>query len=141
LRSSAGLANDLVSQIKRQTGNSTFDRTISRSELWELRAAYGKFKIALVAELGILHSYLVTQKAGFDTFSERTYFPPILEPKFEKQSLMLGKLGNASHMSFPRHAAFIFSEQRNLSSANIGRRLLLARQPRKCAISVSISPQ
>ena len=69
LRASAALAAELSRLIKAQTDNQDFQRTILRFQLWEIRNAYGKFKIALLAELAVLHSYFVTQKGGFDTVS------------------------------------------------------------------------
>jgi hypothetical protein len=80
LRSSANLAGQLSELIKAQTTNQDQSRTIGRFELWMVRSQYEKFKVALHAELGVMHSYFVTQKGGFDTIS-LLYFGENLFPQ------------------------------------------------------------
>src|SRR5947209_3818159 len=65
LRSSAQLADQLTRLISSEVSNADHARTIHQFTLWTIRDTYQKFKIVLLADLGILHSYFVSQKGGF----------------------------------------------------------------------------
>jgi hypothetical protein len=70
LRTSYLSAQELLNALRFQTSK-PFDmsRSIEPYETWAIRNSYAQYKIALLAELGALSSYFVTQKGGFDTVS------------------------------------------------------------------------
>jgi hypothetical protein len=45
------------------------DRVISHYEIFLLKQAFDQYKTVLLADLGILHAYFVSQKGGYDTWS------------------------------------------------------------------------
>ena len=68
LRVSFQLAQTMMGAIQRETGpDKTYTRTIARYELWVIKNSYAQYRTALLAELGSLNSYFVTQKGGYDT--------------------------------------------------------------------------
>jgi hypothetical protein len=85
LRSSFSLGHYLVAALKSVTDTKDLTRTIDAAELWHIKRSYSQYKTALLAELGILNSYFVTQKGGFDTISLLTWgenlYPPDLAQK------------------------------------------------------------
>ena len=70
LRTSYAAAQELLNILRSQISKSFEQtRTIEPYETWAIRNSYSQYKIALLAELGALSSYFVTQKGGFDTVS------------------------------------------------------------------------
>jgi hypothetical protein len=69
LRSSTALGQQLLQMIKSQTDNTDYTRVVTRFTLYQIRDLYKQFRIAFLAEIGVMHSYFVTQKGGFDTVS------------------------------------------------------------------------
>jgi hypothetical protein len=110
LRSSAHLAGELSALIKSQTSNQEFNRSLSRFEIWQVRNAYEKFKVVLLAELGVLHSYFVTQKGGFDTISLLAFgenlFPPDLASKVPEAIFDAREAGKCLAFELPTACGF-----------------------------------
>jgi len=67
LRSSSQLAKELVSLLEPQTQKTDADAKVSYYELWAIKNKYRDYRIALLSELGVMSSYFITQKAGYDT--------------------------------------------------------------------------
>jgi hypothetical protein len=75
-----------------------------------VRSAYDKFKVALHAELGVLHSYFVTQKGGFDTVSllyfGENLFPPELTSKVPEAVWDVREAGKCLAFELPTACGF-----------------------------------
>jgi hypothetical protein len=69
LRSSYGPGNTLLIGINAQLNNNDFNRVVSKYEILSIKQLLDEYRIAFLAEIGVLNSYFVTQKAGFDTLS------------------------------------------------------------------------
>jgi hypothetical protein len=73
LRTSWGHCDALLTELRRiaqsKPDDGGFERKVQPYELFMLKQAYSECRIALLAELGALQSYFVTQKGGFDTLS------------------------------------------------------------------------
>jgi hypothetical protein len=69
LRSSTPFAADLLNKIQKITNDDDFERTIDGMNLWSIKRSFEEYKTALLAELGSLNSYFITQKGSHDTFS------------------------------------------------------------------------
>jgi hypothetical protein len=110
LLSSAGLANELSNLIRTEVSNSDQTRTLHRFTLWSVRDLYSKFKIVLLADLGVLHSYFVSQKGGFDTISLLAYgenlFPPELASKVRDALFDAREAGQCLAFELPTACGF-----------------------------------
>jgi hypothetical protein len=73
LRSSSPFARDLLGHIQQQTNHEDLDRTVQSHELWFIKSSFDEYKTALLAELGSLNSYFITQKGSHDTYSLLMY--------------------------------------------------------------------
>jgi hypothetical protein len=60
LRSSATLASQLSKIIEAQVANPDPARVLDQFTLWNVGETYRKFKLVLLADLGVLHSYFVS---------------------------------------------------------------------------------
>jgi hypothetical protein len=69
LRSSRAHADTLQRAIKVETENPNTDRVLTVYNVVPIIQQATQFKIALLAEIGVLPSYFVTQKEGFETFT------------------------------------------------------------------------
>lgn len=70
LRSSNQLGGDLYGALSAVvTRDGPMDRPVFSFTLWSITSAYEKYKVALLAELGVFPSYFVTQKGSHDTLS------------------------------------------------------------------------
>ena len=70
LRSSNALGRELYDALSQITTNDgLLDRDVHGITLWAIKSAYEKYKVALLAELGVFPSYFVTQKGSHDTLS------------------------------------------------------------------------
>lgn len=69
LRASYNLAQALLNCLAAHTGNPNQDRSLSSFDVYQIRNTYDQYKTALIAELGVVHSYFVVQKGGYDTWS------------------------------------------------------------------------
>lgn len=68
IRTSRALANTLVAAIDALKDSK--DATVITSyQIWNVKFHYGQYRTALLAELGTLDSYFVTQKGGYDSLS------------------------------------------------------------------------
>lgn len=68
LRSSRALGDELLAALANfDVGD--LNKAVGQFELFPIIQAYSRYKIALLAELGVIPSYFVTQKGGYDTLS------------------------------------------------------------------------
>jgi hypothetical protein len=85
LRVSRALAIELQTILRRHLQEYDAERDLQPYELFLIRNAYNQYKIALLAELGSLNTYFVTQKGGYDMVSLLMYgenlFPSDLATK------------------------------------------------------------
>jgi hypothetical protein len=98
LRSSRSLAESLVAILKEQSEDSDFDRVVEPHVIAAIQHTFNQFKVAFLAEMGVLPSYFVTQKEPFDTviLLERGtgLFPPelvIKAPESQFDAVEAGK--------------------------------------------------
>jgi hypothetical protein len=73
LRSSAPFAFDLLEKIQKLTSSDNLDRVVQGIDLWSISRSFEEYKTALLAELGSLNSYFITQKGSHDTYSLLMY--------------------------------------------------------------------
>jgi hypothetical protein len=111
LRSSHSIAQELVAALNVITDNlSDANRQIQAHEIWAIKDSYRRFKIALRAELGILHSYFVTQKGGLDTVSLLAFgenlFPDDLVSKVPEALFDVKEAGKCLAYETPTAAGF-----------------------------------
>jgi hypothetical protein len=110
LRSSTALATELSGLLKSQMSKQDQDRILTQFTLWQIRDAYGRFKIVLLAELGVMHSYFVTQKGGFDTFSLLAFgenlFPSELALKVPEATFDAREAGKCLAYELPTACGF-----------------------------------
>jgi hypothetical protein len=69
LRSSRESANQMLHVLDNLLNDTNYERQLKLLDTVTISRQYGEFKTALMAELGILPSYFVTQKGGFDTLT------------------------------------------------------------------------
>lgn len=69
LRSSWVLSQQLIESLKLEIDDKDYDREIDQWRSWKIKNNFEQYKIALLAELGALDSYFVTQKGGYDNVS------------------------------------------------------------------------
>jgi hypothetical protein len=85
LRSSGPFAVDLLNKIRKITSRDDFEGTVAGIDLWSVKRSFEEYKTTLLAELGSLNSYFITQKGSHDTFSllmhGETLFPSDLTIK------------------------------------------------------------
>ncbi len=67
LRTSRQKATELHKEIESILGDFNLEKTLTDFEVWALKNKRDQFKIVFMAELGVLPSFVVTQKEGFDT--------------------------------------------------------------------------
>ena len=106
LRSSFTLGYDLLSQIKKITGRmDSTDEPVASFQLYSIKRTYEQYKIALLAELGVMPSYFVMPKGGFDTNAllERGWliFPESVRVKVPEALFDLGEAGKALAFDMP----------------------------------------
>jgi len=111
LRSSQAMAQEFLQVLRNQTAQ-TFnaDRLVEQYEFWLIKNTYNRYKIALMAELGVLASYFVTQKGGFDTatllaFGEQL-FPADLGAKVPEAIFDTKEAGKCLAFELPTAAGF-----------------------------------
>jgi hypothetical protein len=85
LRTSYQLSQQLLTNIRTQTGNPDRERKVQPYELYGIKNTYQQYKTALLAELGAFNAYFVTQHGGFDMYtllqSGESLFPVDLRAK------------------------------------------------------------
>ena len=85
LRTSYQLSQTLMGSINSVTADFNAEKIIQRHEIWIIKHNYSNYKTALLAELGVLNSYFVTQHGGYDMHSllnmGELLFPPDLLQK------------------------------------------------------------
>lgn len=106
LRSSFTLGHDLLSQIKKITGRAdSIDEPVASFQLYSVKRTYEQYKIALLAELGVMPSYFVMPKGGFDTNAllERGWliFPDSIRLKVPEALFDLSEAGKALAFDMP----------------------------------------
>lgn len=69
LRSSYSLARELSEMLRHHTEGYQAEKKINSFELWQIKTKYVEYKTALLSELEIMDIYLITRKAGYDTYS------------------------------------------------------------------------
>ena len=110
LRSSYASANSLSGKLEAELSNEDRKRVLDRFIVWNVRDAYRQFKIVLLADLGILHSYFVTQKGGFDTLSLLAFgenlFPPELLSKVPEALFDAREAGKCLAFELPTACGF-----------------------------------
>jgi hypothetical protein len=96
--------------IANEVSNLDQGRVLPRILVWQVREAYKNFKIVLLADLGVLHSYFVTQKGGFDTISLLAYgenlFPPELASKVPEALFDARQAGKCLAFELPTACGF-----------------------------------
>jgi hypothetical protein len=110
LRSSRAHADALQRAIKVETENPNSDRVLTVYDVVPIIQQATQFKTALLAELGVLPSYFVTQKEGFETFTlldwgERL-FPSDLKDKVPDGIFDVNQAGKALAFELPTAAGF-----------------------------------
>ena len=110
LRSSRASAIALLTSIRRLTGDADPSRTLVQYEPISLMGEFQQFKIALLAEIGILPSYFVTQKGGFDTLTLLDWghlvFPQELQQKVPEAIFDAQEAGKSLAFELPTAAGF-----------------------------------
>lgn len=110
LRSSTAAANQLLSAIKVETDNLDLNRKIAAHVLINIRTLYGQFRTIFLADLGVTHSYFVTQKGGFDTISILAFgenlFPPELGIKVPEAIFDVREAGKCLAYELPTSSGF-----------------------------------
>ncbi|CAO4195738.1 hypothetical protein [Methylorubrum extorquens] len=106
LRSYFTLGHDLLSQIKKITSKiDSPDEPVASFQLYSVKRTYDQYKIALLAELGVMPSYFVMPKGGFDTNSllENGWliFPDSVRSKVPEALFDLGEAGKALAFDMP----------------------------------------
>ena len=112
LKSSRTSATALIEALKAVIGDPdrTFDREIETYKTYSITSAASQFKIALMAELGVLPAYFVTQKEGFDTLSllddGYKFFPADLTAKVPEAFFDMTEAGKSLAYELPTAAGF-----------------------------------
>lgn len=108
LRSSVGLAGQLLEFLRTQTKDLE-GKTIP-GDVWTIKNAYSRFKIAFLAELGTLPTYFVSQKGSHDTLTllEQGWrlFPDDLEEKVPEAMFDAAEAGKALCYQLPTACGF-----------------------------------
>jgi hypothetical protein len=110
IRSSATLADQLNTTLKKEINETDQNRTFLRWQASSIRSTYQKFKIVLQADLSILNAYFVTQKGGFDTVSLLAYgenlFPRDLASKVPEAVFDVREAGKCLAYEMPTACGF-----------------------------------
>jgi hypothetical protein len=110
LRSSYAPGNTLLIAINAQLNNNDFNRVVSKYEILSIKQLLDEYRIAFLAEIGVLNSYFVTQKAGFDTLSLLLWgencFPPDLRGKVPEAVFDVREAAKALAYESPTAAGF-----------------------------------
>lgn len=110
LRSSLPFASDLIGKIREQTNNDVHERTVEGYQLWAIKRAFEEYKTALLAELGSLNSYFVTQKGSHDSYAllmfGESLFPADLTTKVPEALFDAREAGKCLAFEVPTACAF-----------------------------------
>jgi hypothetical protein len=110
LRSCRESAQGLLASIRNLTTDNNPSRAMNQFEIIGLTSQFEQFKIALLAEIGILPSYFVTQKGGFDTITllelGQMIFPSDLQPKVPEAIFDAQQAAKALAFELPTAAGF-----------------------------------
>lgn len=110
LRSSQPLGQDFLNAIRNKTSKNDFDLMITEYDLWQIRNGYSQYKIVLLAELGSLDAYFVTQKGPFDSTVLLAYgealFPADLQSKVPDAIFDCRETGKCLAYEVPTAAGF-----------------------------------
>jgi hypothetical protein len=109
LRSCRESGTNLIAAIDR-LNNEDWNIAIEFKHIYSVAAAFDQFKVALLAELGVLPSYFVTQKEGYDTLTlldwgERL-FPASLSSKVPEAIFDAKEAAKAMAFELPTACAF-----------------------------------
>lgn len=110
-RSSRGLAHQLLNNIRIITGSAKdLEDLIEEYKLFSIRNIYSQYKIAFLAEIGILPAFFVTQKGSHDTLSlldyPETLFPSDLKTKVPEAMFDVREAGKSLAYDLPTAAGF-----------------------------------
>ena len=110
LRSSARNAQVLLTTLKAHTEKSMEGTKVTHFDLWQIKNSYSEYKIALLAELGTMNSFFVTQKGGFDTTTllnwGESLFPLDLASKVPEALFDAREAGKCLAYEVPTSAGF-----------------------------------
>jgi hypothetical protein len=111
LRTSFAAAEVFLATVKEHTSKPyDDDRIITQYEFYAVKQAYGNYKIALLAELGALGCFFVSQKGGFDTVSLLSFgenlFPSELIKKVPEASFDAKEAGKCLAYEVPTSCGF-----------------------------------
>ena len=109
-RSSVSLGADLLEYIREAERANPGDANIEDFELQVIKSVYQQYKIALLAELGVLPSYFVTRKGSHDTLSlleqGHSLFPAALKDKAPEAIFDAAEAGKALAFELPTACGF-----------------------------------
>lgn len=110
LRSCRESGGELLSTINKIIVEPDPNHVIGNYEMASLIQQYEQFKAALLAEIGILPSYFVTQKGGFDTLTLLDWghliFPSDLQQKVPEATFDTQQAAKALAFELPTAAGF-----------------------------------
>jgi hypothetical protein len=108
-RESAGRLRDALKHVT-ENPNPDLERILGPSEIIPITYAAEQFKTALLAEIGVLPSYFVTQKESFDTLSlldrPGILFPPDIRDKVPEAVFDISEAGKALAFELPTACGF-----------------------------------
>ncbi len=110
LLTSWALSQQLLANIRTQTQQTDTNRQLTQFELWSIKNTYGQYRTALLAELGALNAYFVTQKGGFDMYtlliSGETLFPADMGAKVPEAVIDAREAAKALAYEVPTSCGF-----------------------------------
>lgn len=110
LRSCRESGSELLSAIDKIIMEPDVNHVIDNHEIVNLVQKYEQFKTALLAEIGVLPSYFVTQKGGFDTLTLLDWghlvFPGDLQQKVPEATFDTQQAAKALAFELPTAAGF-----------------------------------
>lgn len=110
LRTSSPLGHTLLGLLQSQTQNDSFDRKLNRYEIWQISSGYSQYRTVLLAELGSLDSYFVTQKGPYDSIAllafGETLFPVDIAAKVQEAVFDCREAGRCLAYELPTAAGF-----------------------------------
>ncbi|MCJ2136107.1 hypothetical protein MKK69_18980 [Methylobacterium sp. J-026] len=111
VRSCRQSAEGLVATISEITRDARdYDTLVNEFNIYQVKTAYGQFKIALQAELGVSPAFFVTQKGSHDTLSlldaPETMFPSELRGKVPEAMFDVHEAGKALAYDLPTACGF-----------------------------------
>jgi hypothetical protein len=99
IRSSRLLGDALLNVLRAENAKPDNGRQLLQFEAFQISSAYGQFKTALMAELGVQPSYFVSPKQGYDTLAlldnGLALFPAALPVKVPEAVFDLNEAGKA----------------------------------------------